>query len=92
MTAAQRKARERRIQGAMAELIRDPRFGAFIDMIRDCKDRAVDDACLDSVMSSQRLSMVAMGEVRAYSDIIRIFDECVNSAEQQAALREEEAT
>ena len=67
--------RERQLRAAMADLIRLPSFGHFIDYLRDMRENAITDSINDAVASSDRLSLVAKGEVRCYTDIIRTYDE-----------------
>lgn len=75
MTAKQRQERDRQLRAAMSELVRDPRFEHFIDHLRDQREAAINDACLDSVVASQRASMAAIGEIRAYTGIIAAYDD-----------------
>lgn len=75
MTRKQRDAQELRIKHAMSSLVRSPDFKAFIDILRENREIAIEDACNDGVIASQRMSMAAIGEVRAYKAIISIYDE-----------------
>jgi hypothetical protein len=75
MTVKQRQERDRQLRVAMAELVRDPRFEHFINHLRDQREAAINDACLDSVVANQRASMAAIGEIRAYSGIIAAYDD-----------------
>lgn len=79
-TARQRAAQELRIKHAMASLVRNTEFKVFIDTVRANRDATVDDACNDVVVASQRMSMAAIGEIRAYNQIIAAYDEFVARA------------
>ncbi len=84
MTAKQRKATEDRIRHAMASLVGNPEFVQFINMIRQHHEIAVEDACADHVVANERLSMAAIGEVRAYKAIISVYDEFVARVAESA--------
>lgn len=77
MTPKQRAAAEARIKHAMASLIGNPEFVQFINIIREQREIAIEDACRDSVIASQRAHMAAVGEIRAYKSIISVYDEFV---------------
>lgn len=79
-TARQRAALELRIKHAMASLVRNVEFKTFIDTLRENRDATVMDACNDAVVASQRMSMAAIGEIRAYNQIISSYDEYIANA------------
>jgi hypothetical protein len=82
MTKKQRALTEARIRYAMAALVGHPEFSTFIDLIREYRETAVQDACSDRVLASERLSMAAAGEVRAYTAIVSAYDQALlNKAE-----------
>ncbi len=83
MTPNQRTAREARIKDAMSSLVQNPNFVGFIDVLRDCRENAIQDACKESVIASQRQSMAAIGEIRAYGEIIGLFDHYIALNEQR---------
>lgn len=80
MTARERTAREAIIRGAMAELVRDQRFAEFINVIREQREMVIEDLCSDRVMASERLTMGAIGELRACKSIIAAYDDFVEHA------------
>lgn len=80
MTEKQRQAADLRIRHAMASLVGNPEFAEFINIIREHRERAIEDACHDQVVANQRTSMAAIGEVRAYKSIIAVYDEFVAQA------------
>lgn len=75
MTVKQRQERDRQLRVAMSELVMDQRFEQFINHLRDQREAAINDACLDSVVANQRASMAAIGEIRAYNCIIAAYDD-----------------
>lgn len=89
MTAKQRAAAEERIRHAMASLVGNPEFVQFINVIREQREIALEDACSDKVVASQRASMAAIGEIRAYKSIISVYDEFLARATEAAGLEAE---
>lgn len=83
-TAKQRAATELRTKHAMASLVGNPEFVCFINIIRQHLDVAVEDACSDTVIASQRASMAAIGEIRAYRSLISVYDEFLSRAVDDA--------
>lgn len=80
MTVKDRAARDVAIRGAMAQLVHDQRFTEFINVIRSQRDAAVEDLCLEKTMGNDRLTLGAIGEVRAYSSIIAVYDDFLSVA------------
>lgn len=75
MTSAERNARDARIRGAMAQLVMDPRFAEFMEVIREQREVAIEDLCSDHVLANERLTMAAVGEIRACKAILAAYDE-----------------
>lgn len=71
------KERSDRIQQAMFQLVGNEAFAAFIDELREQQHAAVMDAMNDKVIANERLSMAAMGEIRAYEAIIATYEDFV---------------
>lgn len=84
MNARQRAAKDKAIKLAMSELIQDPRFVHFIDVLREWKEITLEDACTDRTVANERASMAAIGELRAYKAIISLYDEYVNRTAEDA--------
>jgi transcription elongation factor Elf1 len=82
MTAKQREARNAQLRSAMAGLIQDTRFQQFIDLLRDHREGSVRDSCTDAVVKCQRLSLAAVGEIKAYTNLIDVYDDFVSQAEE----------
>lgn len=74
-TAKARELRDAALRDAMANLIRNPHFGLFIDLMREHKDAAVADMINDAVVGNDRLFLAAAGEVRTYLATIQSYDE-----------------
>ena len=69
-------ARQRAFEGAMMDLCRDPRFGHFIDAIREYRETAIDSLSNSaSIVKSERATLACIGEIAAYKSIISIYDE-----------------
>ncbi len=83
---AQEKAR--RIQQAMFPLCGDTRFVEFMELIREQRDVAVQDAVSDRVLVNERMLSVALGEIRTYESILSVFE----SFKQQADAQESKAS
>lgn len=83
MTPKQRQARDAKIAGAMAQLIHDTRFSSFIDLIREQREVAIEDLCSDRVVANERMTLAAVGEIRAYRTIIAAHDEFFARAEAE---------
>lgn len=66
-----------RIRHAMANLVGNPEFAEFINVIREQREIAIEDACAERVVANERTSLAAIGEVRAYKSIIAVYDEYV---------------
>lgn len=84
MTAKDRAMREQAIRGAMAQLIHDTRFAEFINVIREQREIAIEDLCSERVMASERLTLGAIGEMRAYKSIIAVYDEFLDRGNEPA--------
>lgn len=84
MTSKERAARDAAIQGAMANLVTNPNFGEFINVVREQREVAIEDLCSERVMANERLVMAAVGELRAYKSIIAAYDEFLDRREMDA--------
>lgn len=78
------RAKERmlRIQQAMLPLVGDTRFQAFMEEIEQQQKAAMLDACQERVVASDRLTLAAIGEVRAYDGLISFYLAKMEEAEQ----------
>lgn len=63
------------IADAMVELVRNPYFGRFIEILKAQREVVIDDLCSDEVAKSERATMVALGELRTYNSIIATYNE-----------------
>ena len=86
MTAKDRANRDRAIREAMASLVADERFTQFIEIIRDQRDVVVEDLCREGTLASDRLTLAAAGELRAYKSIIQIHDEFIAARAEAADM------
>jgi len=62
------------LRGAMSTLLPNPNFRDFIDALRQLREGAIMYAVSHTTVKDQREALAALGEVRAYSDIIDIVD------------------
>lgn len=89
MSPKQRAAdRQRRLEEALYPLIGDPRFDTFLSEVRQLRDAAVDFAITHESVKSDRATLSALGEVRAYTDLLNIAE---NYKAQLEARMEQEA-
>ena len=72
----------------MQSLIGTPAFDDFIDEVRLMRDAAMLDACSDKVVANERLSLAALGEVRAYTGLIDCYDSYKESLDQRVPASE----
>ena len=82
--------KELRLRDAMADLCRDPRFEEFISTLRDMKEGAVAYAVQHTTVRDQRESLAALGEVRAYSDIISLYEAHREPVANQVVVEQQE--
>lgn len=92
MTPLQKQERNNRVQAAMTPLVGDPRFVEFIDLVRELQDEAVSFSVTDDCIKSDNSLYAALGEVRAYRDIIGIFENFSHQAEQNALDEHDKAS
>jgi hypothetical protein len=67
--------RQAAFQSAMAGLAMDPRFGMFIEVLREYREAAIDNLTQKDVIGSERASLACIGEAAAYKAIISIYDD-----------------
>lgn len=60
------------LQGAMASLLPNTNFQEFLEVLRDLREAAVAYAISHDTIKDQRNTLAALGEVRAYDDILGI--------------------
>lgn len=78
--------RSDRLQRAMFQLVGNEAFAAFIEELREQQHSAVMDAMNDKVIANERLSMAAIGEIRAYEAIIATYEDFVVSRLAEADI------
>lgn len=65
--------RAKRIELAMLPLMGDTRFHAFIELIEELKEDAYIYAVGETALKNERVSIAALGESRAYHEILGIY-------------------
>lgn len=60
---------------SMLQLAGDARFQAFMGLIRDSKDSVSADLCNDEVLSDERKTMAAIGEMRTYQHLLDVYEQ-----------------
>ncbi len=84
MNSRARQVYEKKLQSAMAELVLNPHFSSFIDLLKMQRESVIIDACMESTVASQRASMAAIGELRCYNSIINTFEDHLSRAQDAA--------
>lgn len=79
-----KRAQERmkKIQQAMMPLVGDIRFQTFMEEVEQQQKAAMLDACNERVVANERLTLAAIGEVRAYDGLISFYQSQIEAAEQ----------
>lgn len=85
------EARQRRLELAMFPLIGDDRFTTFLETVRELKEDAVQFAVSNDSVKSDRATLSALGEIRAYTDILGIAENYKLQLEAAADRNTEEA-
>lgn len=57
------------------QLAGDARFQAFMGLVKDSKDSAAGDLCNDEVISDERKTMAAIGELRCYQHLLDVYEQ-----------------
>jgi hypothetical protein len=83
------KERSDRLQQAMFTLVGNEAFATFIDELREQQHSAVMDSINDKVIANERLSLAAIGEIRAYEAIISTYEDFVQSRLAEADAENE---
>lgn len=73
-----KKEQEDRFIANMVQLSGDPRFAEFIELVKEQKDMALAEAVTNNAIANPHVSAAYLGEVRAYTDIIALFNDAVN--------------
>lgn len=79
MTTAQQQELQAQRRTAIIALAGNTEFRHFMDAIKGQLDVAIKDSLNDAVLDSERLSLVAKGECRAYLSIIAEYEEAVEA-------------
>lgn len=79
------------LRQAMFSLLPNTNFTRFIEHLRDLREGAMLEAASDRVIADKRLLQVYLGQIRAYTDIIDVYDSFVQSAEETAVAQQEAA-
>ena len=82
------KEKELRLKQAMFSLVGNTNFQSFIEHLRDARENAMLDASSDRVVSDKRLLQTYLGEIRAYGDIIAIYEDFKTSVEDNTVSAE----
>lgn len=81
--------RSDRLQRAMFSLIGNDAFNTFMDELREQQHAAVMDSINDKVVANERLTLTALGEIRAYQGIIGMYDDFVQTRLMEADIEAE---
>lgn len=84
------QANRDRMVEAMTPLALLPAFQSWIEVLRQTKESAVQYMINHTAVASDRETLAAIGEVRAYSAIIQDFEAQREQLEQQAQIAAEQ--
>lgn len=87
LTPAEKAAR---LQQAMYRLAGNDAFTDFIDEIRELQRNAMLDSINDLVVKDERLTLAALGEIRAYESIAGLYEDFLQQNAQRAELEAEQ--
>jgi hypothetical protein len=73
-----------RLRHAMFSLVGNDNFQDFIEELREMQHATMIDLCSDMVVQNERLTLASTGELRAYSQIIGLYDDFVQQQLLQA--------
>lgn len=79
-----------RLRHAMFSLVGNDNFQDFIDELREMQHSTMIDLCSDLVVQNERMTLASTGELRAYSQIIGMYDDFIQQQLQQAEVDAEE--
>lgn len=63
------------LANSLKQLTTHPAFMEFVEAVKTMKDEAVASACSDKTFKTAYRTVAALGEVRAYRDILTLVDE-----------------
>lgn len=87
LTTAEKSAR---LQQALYRLAGNDAFADFMDEIRELQRNAMLDSINDLVVKDERLTLAALGEIRAYEAIAALYEDFVQQHTQRAELESEQ--
>lgn len=73
--AALAQAKYDNLQRAIQSLAELPQFRAFVDEVRNMRDIAMREACMDSTIGNDGRVKAALGEVRAFVSILDLCEQ-----------------
>lgn len=91
---SQEQLKLEKIQAAMLPLVAYPEFEAFMETVAALKDDAVEYSVSYDGVAAERQALAVKGEIRAYLNLLNIYEnqkaQLEHMAAQQAAERQEE--
>lgn len=72
------------LRHTMFGLVGNDNFQNFIDELREMQHSTMIDLCSDAVVQNDRMTLASTGELRAYSQIIGLYDDFVQQQLLQA--------
>ncbi len=72
------------LRHAMFGLVGNDNFQNFIEELREMQHSTMIDLCSDAVVKDDRMTLASTGELRAYSQIIALYDDFVQQQLLQA--------
>ena len=74
-----------KIQAAMLPLVAYPEFEAFMETVHALKDEAVEYSVSYEGVAAERQALVVKGEIRAYLNLLNIYENQKTQLEHMAA-------
>jgi hypothetical protein len=72
------------LRHTMFGLVGNDNFQNFIEELREMQHSTMIDLCSDAVVQNDRMTLASTGELRAYSQIIALYDDFVQQQLLQA--------
>ena len=79
-----------KLNAAMTGLLGYPHFAVFADTLRELREGAVAYAVEHTTVKDERESLAALGEIRAYGNILSIVDGAKDRLEEEASMRDQD--
>ncbi len=76
--------KRRKLEESLYPLVGNPAFTSFLETIKQYEDVAIENALMNDSVTSDRATLAALGEVRAYRMILQIAENLRLALEDRA--------